>query len=120
MTRTARIVGGILAIAGGALMIIVITTLLKIGEINRLAFVINPICGGLALIGGICLIKDRAVGSILALIGSIIFVILSFIPDPAGGFLTQSYFNHFFYIDAILAIVGAIIGLAVGSEFQAQ
>ena len=88
-------------------MIMVIATLLKIGAYDQLALVINPICGGLVLIGGIILITDRAVGSILALIGSISFVILSFIPDPAGGYLTASYFNHY-YIDAILAIVGVL------------
>jgi len=119
MTRTARIVGGILAIAGGALMMLIIVTGLKMGAFENLFLVLNLICGGMALIGGIILITDRAVGSILALIGSISFVILSFIPDPAGGYLTASYFNHY-YIDAILAIVGAIIGLAVGSEFQTK
>jgi hypothetical protein len=117
MTLTARIVGGILAIAGGAIMLIVAFLPLFIVVFENPLFpLINPICGGVILIGGIILLKDKAVGGIMAIIGSIVFLILNFIP-ALGFYLAMSIF-HPFPIESILAIVGAIIGLKVGSEFQ--
>ncbi|MDD1777621.1 MAG: hypothetical protein LUQ65_05575 [Candidatus Helarchaeota archaeon] len=119
MVRSARTAGGILAIAGAALMLLAIAWGGSYSPIPLLYNEFNLFCGGLTLLGGILLLTDRGVGGILALIGGISFIILLFIPDPGGGHLTISLFGPY-CIDGILAMVGAILGLAVGAEFKTK
>jgi hypothetical protein len=69
----------------------------------------------LALIGGILLILDKTIGGILPIIAGIVSVI-GYQFWIIEGAVSVRLVGNLYYIDPILMLVGAIIGLAAGKE----
>jgi len=117
MTKGGRIAGGILAIVGGAFIVIagiMILSLISYDPSIMISVIATLASGALAVIGGILLLVDSTAGGVLALIGGAFCIVGSFIPIYMTIPLTVHFFN--FWIDPALALVGGIVGLAVGSS----
>lgn len=111
MILSMRIIGGILAFFGGWCLIIMFFWLREMPFFHPL-LILNLLCAGLSLIGGILLFKGKALGGVLALIGGDLFFIFGFLPGLSVAALLP------FLIDPILIVVGGLIGLAAGSKYQ--
>ncbi len=71
-----KVVGGIFALAGGALVLIAWIMLLSIGmEITSLLSLINLAAIALSIIGGIMGLAGSKAGGVLALIGALIWIL---------------------------------------------
>lgn len=144
MTKSGRIAGSILAIIGGAMQVIIglswafMEAMIYSSEpyssiICLIRGLTTLTCGVLVLSGGILFLTDRNIGGIMVLAGGALSLIGHFIiigvlkigywsiSGPAGYIpfplsLTTSLFV--FPIDPVIALIGAILGLAVGSEFS--
>ena len=119
MPKVGRIIGAILALIGGALItyaaIFVLDYISSYDEVI-ITFTLTLALGALAIIGGILLLLDKTIGGILALIAGAV-VLAGFWIDIGFAPLTVHWSmiaGIGFYIDPLLAIVGGIIGLAVG------
>ena len=122
MTKIGRIIGGILAIAGGGLTTYAAFTTLGYLEafpLGIVTLIVSLSCGFLAIIGGILLLLDKTVGAIFAIIAGAMLIIGFWINiDPMLPLAIHwaMIMGPGFYIDPILAIIGGIIGLVVGKE----
>lgn len=119
MTKSGRKVGGILAVVGGGIQIIM--TYLSWGvyithpEIPPLiALVCSVVVVILGIVGGILLLADKTAGGVLALIAGAFII---------GGSYVELYnseifklASNFMFLDPAFLLIGAIVGLAVGSE----
>ena len=120
MTKIGRIIGGALSIIGGALTIygcILGIEYIQYFEEAIITFSVTLIFAIISIIGGILLILDKTYGGILPIIGGAMLIIGFWIPISPILSLTTNWatiVNVGFYIDPILAIIGGIVGLAVG------
>lgn len=136
MTKGGRVAGGTIAIAGGALATVMLMPVLLINLIsamfqmgmtpgvpalNAFGYImyflyIAGCC--LGLVGGILLIKDKNMGSILALIGGSLATVLLVINQLTN--LVEVSDTAMIVVIILVAfclpIVGGVIGLAVGSK----
>lgn len=108
MTKTGRVVGGIIAISGGGVYTYFFIIYLM-GLFSDLPqwiqfFYTLAVCV-LAIIGGLFLIQDRTIGGVLSLVAGLM-VILGLVRVGTQWYLA----------DCILMLTGGIIGLAIGSE----
>ena len=130
-----KIVGGILALAGAGLVLVVaVLNLIEVGFTTNILFLmILPI---LALIGGILAIAGKRAGGILALIVGIIWLTIAILINVGVispfeewlQFVIQSPFLSFFFlylgvivwgsltVETILVFVGGILATAGGSD----
>lgn len=126
MAKGGRIAGGILALIGGAMLILkaflTLFWLILLWPPMALVFMTTLVCGILAVVGGILLLVDKLAGGILALIAGALGIILTFfIAVPPFGMVDPllvlySFDTGVIGIDPLLALVGGIVGIAVGSE----
>jgi hypothetical protein len=123
MTKIGRIIGGILAIAGGGLTTYAAFSVLGYLEaypLTIVTFVVTLCLGILAIVGGILLIIDKTVGAIFAIIAGAIVIIGTWIHLDPYIVLAINWAWYVagigFYIDPLLAICGGIVGLVVGKE----
>ncbi|NVM56214.1 MAG: hypothetical protein HWN66_21135 [Candidatus Helarchaeota archaeon] len=128
MTKGGRIAGGVLAIVGGALLLIAAFTVFAIIAAAKLAgfdqeamlftiqMIVTLMCGVLALVGGILAVVDKSVGGILALVGGALATVGMFIPIGSLGILPINFAISFIFVDPFLALAGGITAVAVGSE----
>ncbi|MDD1778308.1 MAG: hypothetical protein LUQ65_09080 [Candidatus Helarchaeota archaeon] len=123
MAKIGRIIGGILAIVGGALTTYAVTILIPYLETypNAIVTLAMTLCFGiLGIIGGILLLLDKTVGGILAIIAGAMLIIGFWIHLDPMVTLTINWATQVagigFYIDPLLAIIGGIIGLVVGKK----
>ncbi len=133
-----RVVGGILALAGAALMLIPILpdislyfALFSVDVMSGLLFLISFILIILALVGGIVALAGKKAGGILALIAGLVFVILGILVavspmlllGPVGLMWIFSWGTTTIYLglplvlyiymslETILVLVGGIIAI---------
>lgn len=119
MTKSGRKVGGILAIFGGGIQIL--TTYLFWGlyitypEIPPLiGLACSVVVVILGILGGILLLADKTAGGVLALIAGAFIIGGSYV--DLYGSTTFALASHFMFLDPAFLLIGAIVGLAVGSE----
>jgi len=131
----AKITGGILALAGGAfilIMLIVWIDFLTEGPEEVSCWLLNAAICGLAIAGGILGLTGKRVGGILALVGgavAILFGILtvyvtwdfstwpiSFFTSYLGWFPEPEHLFAGITIEALLILAGGIVIIASGSE----
>lgn len=124
MTKGLRLAGGILALVGGSLQTIpafMTMRFISCAATIAVMFLVTLTCAILGIVGGILLIKDKMAGGILALIGGVLPIIGHFITfgiEVCGSWWVgvSLAVTMAFYIDCIPTIVGAILGLAAGSD----
>lgn len=131
MENVGRVIGGLLAVAGGALLIIIAIfnihpTLAKYvlgqqgkGVMGYVQAGTTLWMGILGALGGtlLCLVKNKGVvvlGAILAIVGGLIAFIGTFLPIWWYGpiYLTTNFFP--LWIDPTLAMVGGVVGMIFG------
>ena len=127
MTSGGRITGGVLALVGGALLLISALTfspfliILFPGLVITILF--TYIVAALAIVGGILLLVDKTAGGILAVIGGALAIVLCMIHVIGIYWMVDPLLPIWYVeggiqiaIDPILALVNKIVGIAVGSE----
>jgi hypothetical protein len=122
MTKIGRIIGGILAIAGGSLTTlsaVAISPMLPSYPLAVITFALTIGIGILAIVGGILLLLDKTIGGIFAIVAGALLIIGAWI-DLAPGIPLMTHLTMVigigFYIDPLLAICGGIVGLVVGKK----
>jgi hypothetical protein len=122
-----KIVGGIFALAGGALVLIAWITLIQLGmDITSPLSLVNLAAIALSIIGGILGLAGNKAGGVLALIGAMIWIlgiILIYI-DPLTflWMIPLTYlgvwipFDIIITYESVLVLLGGIFILAGGSE----
>lgn len=139
MTRTIRVVGACLALAGSTLTTIVgIILAITAVSMEQLEFSSPIITGGFfSLIGGILLIKDQTFGGIFCFIGAGIQLVAILIAAVLGfgspiyavmAETQQIYLQAYvgfsaiqmtcFFIDPGLVITGGILGIISGEKWS--
>ncbi|TFG05210.1 MAG: hypothetical protein EU536_02565 [Promethearchaeota archaeon] len=122
-----KVVGGILALAGGVLVFIAWITLIGIGmDFLSLFSLVNLVAIILSIIGGILGIAGKRAGGGLALVGALIWIlgiILIYIDPMTFLFmLPMSWLGGYIPVDIIISweslivLLGSIFILAGGSE----
>ncbi len=117
MAKVLRIIGGLLAIAGGGL-----TTYATLSRISSLemfpqatvTYIVTTCLGILGIVGGLLLVGNKTVGGILAMIAGILLIVGFWIPINQFFDLTTNWATLQgigFYIDPIMAIIGGLLGL---------
>jgi hypothetical protein len=120
MPKIGRIIGAILAIIGGGLITYAAISILDYIPVYpelTITFTLTLIMGILAIVGAILLLLDKTIGGILPIIAGAI-IILGFWIDIAPFVPLTVHWASIagigFYLDPLLAIIGGIVGIAVG------
>jgi len=120
MTKIGRIIGGILAIAGGGLTtlaVVAISPMLLSEPLAVITFVLTLVVAILAIVGGILLFLDKTIGAVFAIIAGVMLLLGAFI-ELAPGIPIVTYLTMVigmnYYIEPIITICGGVLGLVVG------
>lgn len=118
MTKPVRIVGGVLALVGGAVAIL--AAMIHFNEFKQGLFTLNTaltfVVVVVGMVGGILLLINKTGGAILALGVGVLSLLGVFIQIYEPGYGYGQLVFTVSVIDPLLLIIGGILGLVAGSE----